>query len=965
MSEQAVLPLQVISPVAARPAGCRMVLDARQPRAMDDPSAALRIIAGYVDLFAVPVTDGVAGARHHICRIEAPGILVGLPPVTTETRGSLVTALGVAGQGTEAELLDRIALGRDELEHWVSSLAEAIGTTGAAWETREAISGNALVLKPAEVLRAPTIGVAWVQVDNGTLRFLGGSLLCQPGDPPFPLAAGTWLVAEGDATVFVRDDAAATTIDRWGALDRFHAAVMDLVADRMEAAANEARTRVGRRAEQATAFATLFMDHLASVGPSRRVTAAPRSESDPLLAACGIVAEKIGVALGQLSVKNTGRPFSEQVAEVARAARLGSRTVLLRQGWWKDDVGPLVAARGDREDPVAIVPVSSRRYVIVDPRRRTARSVDPQSAAELGPQAVMLYRPLPTRGTSVTAALTASLRGGMRDLARIAVGALAIGALFLAFPLATQVLVNEVIASAEIDQLTFCAGALAVAALGIGAFRAILGIAALRLESNLNRALQSGTIDQLLRLPVSFFRRHAAGDLADRILGIEATRHLVTAQSIRCILSVAVAIFSFVLMFWYDLRLAVLAAGLTTLHAALIAAVSIARVRRERRHFELDGKVQGFVVQLLTGVGKLRLAAAVDRVSVLWARQFVQQKREFIASRRIANLLTVFEGGFPIAAILLIFAAVRSSAETHQLDIGQFLAFFAAFGLSLAAVSELANALGNILVAIPRFDRLRPVLAEPVEVAAPRNPPGELHGAIELKELTFRYTAGGPAILDKLSLHIEPREHVAIVGPSGSGKSTLFRLLLGFEKPDEGAIFFDGKAIETLDIGALRRQIGVVLQNGKLVSGSLYENICAGGALPLERAMEAARLAGLESDIAAMPMGIHTMIGEGMNTLSGGQQQRLMIARALVHRPRIILFDEATSALDNRTQAIVSASLEKLNVTRVVIAQRLSTVQRADRILVLKGGAVVQSGRFDELLNTPGMFADFAKRQML
>jgi ABC-type bacteriocin/lantibiotic exporter with double-glycine peptidase domain len=327
--------------------------------------------------------------------------------------------------------------------------------------------------------------------------------------------------------------------------------------------------------------------------------------------------------------------------------------------------------------------------------------------------------------------------------------------------------------------------------------------------------------------------------------------------------------------------------------------------------------------------------------------------------------LTVFEGGFSIAAILLIFAAVRSSLETHQLETGQFLAFFAAFGLSLAAVSELANALGNIVVAIPRFDRLRPVLAEPVETAANRNPPGELHGAIELKELTFRYTAGGPAILDKLSLHIEPREHVAIVGPSGSGKSTLFRLLLGFEKPDEGAIFFDGKAIETLDIGALRRQIGVVLQNGKLVSGSLYENICAGAALPLERAMEAARLAGLESDIAAMPMGIHTMIGEGMSTLSGGQQQRLMIARALVHRPRIILFDEATSALDNRTQAIVSASLEKLNVTRIVIAQRLSTVQRADRILVLKGGAVVQSGRFDELLNTPGMFADFAKRQML
>jgi ABC-type bacteriocin/lantibiotic exporter with double-glycine peptidase domain len=220
-------------------------------------------------------------------------------------------------------------------------------------------------------------------------------------------------------------------------------------------------------------------------------------------------------------------------------------------------------------------------------------------------------------------------------------------------------------------------------------------------------------------------------------------------------------------------------------------------------------------------------------------------------------------------------------------------------------------------------------------------------------------------VLDDITLRIAPGEYVAIVGPSGSGKSSLFRLLLGFERPEAGAVFLDGKAIDTLDTGAVRRQLGVVLQNGKLATGSLYENICGGVQLPLEQAWEAARLAGLDTDIKRMPMGMHTMVAEGVNTLSGGQRQRIMIARAIARRPRILLFDEATSSLDNRSQAIVSAALGNLNVTRIVIAHRLSTVRQADRIIVLVDGKVVQTGSYAELSNMPGMFASFAQRQLL
>jgi ABC-type bacteriocin/lantibiotic exporter with double-glycine peptidase domain len=269
------------------------------------------------------------------------------------------------------------------------------------------------------------------------------------------------------------------------------------------------------------------------------------------------------------------------------------------------------------------------------------------------------------------------------------------------------------------------------------------------------------------------------------------------------------------------------------------------------------------------------------------------------------------------------------------------------------------------LIAIPHISRIRPLISGSLEISEDRRPAGEISGSVELSRVTFRYESGGPLILDNITLRIAPGEYVAIVGPSGSGKSTIFRLLLGFEKPDAGAIFFDGKAIDTLDISAVRRQMGVVLQNGKLTSGSMYDNICGGAQLPIEQVWEAVRLAGLEADLKAMPMGIHTVIAEGVSTISGGQRQRLMIARAIARRPRILLFDEATSALDNQTQAIVSASLGRLNITRIVIAHRLSTVREADRIVVLVDGKIVQTGKFAELSDTPGVFADFARRQLL
>jgi ABC-type bacteriocin/lantibiotic exporter with double-glycine peptidase domain len=262
------------------------------------------------------------------------------------------------------------------------------------------------------------------------------------------------------------------------------------------------------------------------------------------------------------------------------------------------------------------------------------------------------------------------------------------------------------------------------------------------------------------------------------------------------------------------------------------------------------------------------------------------------------------------------------------------------------------------------WERAKPILHETPEIDVNKADPGKLSGKLELEHVCFRYKADGPWNLDNVSIKAEAGEFIAFVGPSGSGKSTIIRLLLGFDTPELGTVYFDGQDLSGLDTSAIRRQLGVVLQNGRINSASIFENISGGALVTIDEAWEAARMAGFADDIQAMPMGMHTVISEGGTNLSGGQRQRLLIARSLVLKPKVLIFDEATSALDNRTQAIVSESLDKLRVTRVVIAHRLSTIKNADRIYVIEAGRVVQQGSYDELASQEGLFANLMARQM-
>jgi ATP-binding cassette subfamily C protein len=951
---------------AARPAAS-IALDGRHPKLLDHREHVLQVLTGYADVFAVSVVEGrTGGARHHLFRVESGGVILDLPE-TVDSSGTRIQVIAVGGPGAEALMVSRSEfLSVDSIAAWITRLARMIAGPNPSWEMREVPGDGAAEIPPGERRRGPVRNIIWVALEAGAVKLMGLDPVIFAGGPPLPLTSGMWIEAGQSACSAVGRAAMPDPEVLWRAVDQFHLGVLASIRDRLARDVDRETQRLVRRNDLTTAQTFDSFDRLSAIVMRRSDRAKIEADpSDPLLAACRMVAEaNRSPFIGPARAASARQEFAD-VVEIARTVRLRVRQTLLRGEWWRQDVGPLVAWHGEERNPVALIRGPRHRYTMIEPRTGTHRPVDRSLAMELAPEAVTFYPALPSRPVRFRDLLTFSIRHSSGNVGRIALAVVAIGLLSLVAPLITQLLISSVIPRTELDQLAFCALALAVTAVAMASVQAMEGLAMLRLEGLIDWKLQAAVIDRLLRLPASLFREYTVGDFVDRSMGIDAARRIFTGRVLRGMMAGLFCWFSIGLMFYYDLRLGLVAFALTIVRAILIIATSAIRLYHENNHFNLQGKIGGFVLQLISGISKLRVAAATFRALAVWSRQFAIQKQYFIASQRTANALGVFETSFPTIATLIIFAAVSFTGSKLLLDIGGFFAFFTAFGQSMGSVGAWAAGVSESLIAIPRLTRLRPLISAVVEVSEDRKAPGELTGAVEFSRLTFRYGPGGPPVLDNVSLRIAQGEYVAIVGPSGSGKSSLFRLLLGFERPESGAVFLDGKALDTLDISAVRRQLGVVLQNGKLATGSLYDNICGGVQLPLEQAWEAARLAGLDTDIKNMPMGMHTVIAEGVNTLSGGQRQRIMIARAIARRPRILLFDEATSSLDNQSQAIVSASLGNLNVTRIVIAHRLSTVRQADRIIVLVDGKVLQTGSFAELSNTPGMFAAFAQRQLL
>lgn len=958
------------------------------PASPEETAAApVRVVRrGTVDLFAVERSaDGDSGRHHFLCRVESGGWV---PPLEAPA-GAGWEVRAVPGLGAELEDAGQspAAMPAAARDGWVATLAAGLAEMaggGAAGGADLALAAGRHTVASGLRCGGAAVLPVWATVHGGRFRLRGadGSADLTAAAAPVPLTRTLWLECVEAGEVAVTDTLPdAATADVLAAVHAHAAAVIDAALRRRSTQAADRQRRrddVDRRARAEGLRALARVADPAAPPP-------PPAETMPELAALHLLAHHLGLTLRPAPVGDTD---GDRLQSVLKASGIRWRTVLLRDGWWRRDSGPLLAwwekdDGGDSAAAVALLPARGG-YVMHDPADGTARRVDAALAEQLKPQARMLYRRLPDTPLDAAALVRFGLRDAGPVLRRLGwLGALT-AVLALGVPFATKLLVQEIIPRAMTDQHLILVGGLLAAALGVGAFQLVRQLLTLTVEGRLDWSLQAALFDRLLRLAPGFYSRYSAGDLADRILGVQGIRERLSGAALTALQSLVFSAFSLAALFFFDAWLALLGLGLAL--ACLVATVALAAVqlRHEARHADARGRVEGLVFQILAGIGKLKAAAAVDRAFGAWARLYAGQKRHFAAAGRVSNRLTVVHAAFPaVATVILLGVAVLlvedaaidrrlfvlgggdAAARPEGLTPGAMMAFLAAFGQFLAALNAVGQSLSDVLAAVPLYNRLRPVLAAVPEEAGHGRDPAVLRGGVEFANVTFSYHGGGARLIEDLSLAIEPGEWVALVGPSGSGKSTLLRLLLGFERPQGGEVFLDGKPLADLDLAAVRRQMGVVLQNGRVSGGTLLGNIIGTSGLGLEEAWTAARLVGLEPDIRAMPMEMHTPLLDGGATLSGGQRQRLLLARAMIRRPRLLVLDEATSALDNRTQAIVTETLAALPVTRIVIAHRLTSVQQAGRIVVLRGGRIVQQGRYDDLLSTPGPFADMARRQML
>ncbi|HVS19279.1 MAG TPA: NHLP bacteriocin export ABC transporter permease/ATPase subunit [Planctomycetota bacterium] len=851
------------------------------------------------------------------------------------------------------------------VEVWVERLARLLQDDDPPGPAERVDGGCELEFELADgqVLCARRRSVVWVRVLEGRLFGLDDARLeLTPDTGVTPLGAELWLRARGPARVRVLctlelDDAREVL----AGVARLGAFVLERTDTRDKRELEDERARLFARERRADQEVESALADLAGVLSPR---AAPLVGDDLALRAMTLVGRGLGVEVRPAPPAHDLRRAGDPFEAIARASHLRVRMVRLSGRWWRSDCGALVGfSDEDGHVPWALLPCRGGGYERVDARDGSRALLDAGAAAQLESHALQVYRPLPEGRLGTRPLLRFALVGRRRDFALALWLGLAATLLGMLTPLATEILMDQVIPDADRGRLLELGLVLAASAFGVALFEFAAGWLLQRVRSRMETDTQSALWDRLLRLRPSFFRRFSSGDLLARVTSVEEVGRALGGSVVAGAFSALLALSNLALLFHYSARLAWIALGLAALVLLVTAGVGALVQRRVAALVECEGRLFGFVVQLLDGIAKLRVAGAEKRAFARWLREHATQLALWSRVQLLADRVYVFGLVVPPLGLALLLLASTGLLDSGDMSLGVFLAFHTAFATFLAAVTALSDLCVDAVELHTRMQRARPILEEEPESDSAKADPGRLSGRLGVESLTFRYPGAGACALERVEFDVEPGEMVALVGPSGSGKSTLLRMLLGFESPAAGRVLYDGQDLRTLDVHAVRRQIGVVLQGGAPEAASILENISGGSALTLEDAWAAAEDAGLAEDIRRMPMGMHTLVSVGGANLSGGQRQRLVIARALAMRPRILLLDEATSALDNRTQEQISSALERMRITRVVIAHRLSTVRRADRIHVLERGRIVQSGTFGELARAPGRFAAMMSRQ--
>ena len=953
--------------------------NSNEPILLDDPQTVWLIESGSVSLFAVTVKNGITeGNRHYLFSCEAGEALFGTIAHPNSIDYQMLAI--PMGKATLIEL-DRKLISQS-LTNQYSNLTSLIDRWLKHFNTTlfgafvpqiqlKAAGKASFSLDRGQTLQPTPDTVVWVKVREGLVRLLGvKELIITEQIEILPLPHDLWLEASCDTQLTTEITSSLSDIDALlTGMSLFHRHFLFCNRLIQKQEQNEELQRLANLDNLNQQVTVEALGELASPLASEEDDSI--AGDTPLIIAAGAVGRTLGMKISPPSQSEDLERLDDPLQAVARASRFRTRQVLLRDNWWEQDCGPLIGylhSQGNKQ-PVALLPKNSHSYELFDPDTHTRIPLDGDRAQQIEPVAQMFYRSFADKALSVFDILRFALRGRVRDILIIIGTSIAVTLLGMLTPQATAIMIDSSIPDSDRFSLVQIGLGLVIAAFATAVFRLAQGFALLRIETTSDASTQSAMWDRLLNLPVSFFRQFTTGDLLSRTNSVSQIRRQLGSTILIKLVTSVFSLLNLGLLFFYSVPLSFIAIGTAIVIIVVTVLSGGILVRKVRPLLEIEGSIFGEVVQLINGISKLRVAGAEERAFAFWSKDYSKQIKLELSTQLIEDFVAIFNTVMPIltSGILFWFTVhLLNQAETTGkpgLTIGTFLAFNTAFGTFISGSTEVSNIITDILQVTPQWQRAQPIVKTLPEVELDKADPGRLIGRINLERISFRYRPDIPLTLDNVSIKAEPGEFIALVGSSGSGKSTIFRLLLGFETPEDGSIYYDGQDLSGLDVSAVRRQLGVVLQNGAIMSGSIFDNLAGGGRITLDEAWQASRMAGFDRDIESMPMGMHTVISEGGSNLSGGQRQRLLIAKALVLKPRILLFDEATSALDNRTQAIVSENLDRLQVTRIVIAHRLSTIRNADRIYVLEKGTIVQQGSFDELAAQEGLFSNLMQRQ--
>ena len=681
--------------------------------------------------------------------------------------------------------------------------------------------------------------------------------------------------------------------------------------------------------------------------------------------------EKIKSALDEILAYYGVRPrdiphdvkeVDDQIEYSCRQSGIMYRSVKLEKGWYRDAAGAMLG-RLKSGEVVALLPDKLGRYGFFNPNTQKRVKLNRKTQELFEEDAYCFYKPFPLK------------KIGIRDLIKYIFSTIDVSVIVyivaitlfatlvgMITPKITKILFSDVLESKSLQLLLSVACFYVCTSLSLLLIRGIKSLLMNRVSIQMDVSVQAATMARVLSLPPNFFKNYSSGEITSRAQSVNSLCTTLVQTFLSTGLTSLFSLLYITQVFVYAKELVVPALCVTIATLVFSVVSSLVQMKISEKQMELSGKMSGLTYQIITGVQKIKLSGSEKRVFARWLNHYSEEAKLTYNPPKFLLFNGVISTAISlVGTIVMYFFAVQSNVS-----VADYTAFNSAYGMLSGALMSVAGIALTAARIKPVFEMAKPIMNAEPEISEGKQTVTKISGGIELSHVSFRYDVNSPLVVDDLSLKIRPGQYVAVVGKTGCGKSTVLRLLLGFEKPQKGAIYYDGRDIETVDLRSLRKKIGVVTQNGKLFQGDIYSNIVISAPyLSVDDAWKAAEVADIAEDIRKMPMGMHTIISEGAGGISGGQKQRLMIARAVAPNPKILMFDEATSALDNITQKKVSEALDGLKCTRIVIAHRLSTIKQCDRIIVLDGGKIAEDGTYDELLAKKGYFYELVERQRL